>query len=86
MFEVQGRIKLVALVIDDRSIARSLKDRRADGRASPGYTPAPPYFASAVLRRKTLTTLAQIDMPQGAAFDSKPANRTTSRSVAEYRV
>jgi hypothetical protein len=61
-------MKLVALVIDDRSIARYLK-KIGEPTEVPARAPprGPPYFASTVLRRKTL---AEIDMPQGAAFDS----------------
>ena len=61
-------MKLVALVIDDRCIARYLKARRADRAACPGSTPrAPVFWASTVLRRKTL---ADIDTTSFAAFDS----------------
>ena len=64
----KGRMKLLALVIDDRSIARYLQKvgERTDlpARAPPR---GPPFWQSAVLRRKTLDDL---DMTSHAPFDS----------------
>jgi len=63
----RGRLKLLALVVDDHSIARYLKNS-----GEPSHLPArapprgPPFWASTVLRRKAL---ADIDMTASAAFD-----------------
>ena len=63
----RGRLKLLALVVDDHSIARYLKNI-----GEPSHLPArapprgPPFWASTVLRRKAL---ADIDMTVSAAFD-----------------
>ncbi|HEY3593840.1 MAG TPA: transposase [Polyangiaceae bacterium] len=64
----KGRMKLLALVIDDRSIVRYLRKigepTEAPARAPPR---GPPYWSSTVLRRKTL---ADIDTTTSAVFDS----------------
>jgi hypothetical protein len=64
----KGRMKLLALVIDDRSIVRYLnkigEPTQAPARAPPR---GPPYWASTVLRRKALD---DIDMTTSPAFDS----------------
>jgi hypothetical protein len=64
----KGRMELVALVIDDRSIVRYLK-KIGEPTGVPARAPprGPPYWSSIVLRRKAL---AEIDMTASAAFDS----------------
>ncbi len=64
----KGRMKLLALVIDDRSIARYLK-KIGEPTDVPARAPprGPPYWSSTVLRRKTLDDL---DTTTSAAFDS----------------
>jgi hypothetical protein len=64
----KGRMKLLALVIDDRSIARYLK-KIGEPTDVPARAPprGPPYWSSTVLRRKTLDG---IDMTASAPFDS----------------
>ena len=61
-------MKLVALVIDDRSIVRYLK-KTGEPTQLPARAPSrgPPFWASTVLRRKTV---AEIDTTSVAAFDS----------------
>jgi hypothetical protein len=63
----KGRMKLLALVIDDRSIARYLK-KIGEPTDAPARAPprGPPYWSSTVLRRKTL---ADIDLTASAALD-----------------
>ena len=64
----KGRMKLVALVIDDRSIARYLK-KIGEPTAVPARAPprGAPYWKSTVVRRKVLE---DIDMRATAAFDN----------------
>jgi Putative transposase len=63
-----GRMKLLALVIDDRSIVRYLK-KIGEPTDAPARAPprGPPYWASTVLRHKALD---DIDRTTSSAFDS----------------
>jgi hypothetical protein len=61
-------MKLLALVVDDRSVARCLK-KIGEATDVPSRAPprGPPFWASTVLRRKTLHDM---DMTTSATFDS----------------
>ena len=64
----RGRMKLLSLVLDERSLFRYLK-KLGEPTELPARAAArgPPYWASTVLRRKTL---AEVDITANAAFDS----------------